>query len=66
MDQFAPATAVTTFQVLMEIPDSVCGKSKCRKEHQEHKAAICDQLMGTNALTKAYRLKQLTGDSIGD
>jgi hypothetical protein len=32
IDQFAHATAPTTFGELMEIPDSVSGKSKCRKE----------------------------------
>jgi hypothetical protein len=31
--QFAHATAPTTFGELMEIYDSVSGKSQCRKEH---------------------------------
>jgi len=32
-DQFAHATAPTTFGELMEIHDSVSGKLQCRKEH---------------------------------
>jgi len=34
MDQFAPATAPTTFGELMGIDDSVSGKSQCHKEHK--------------------------------
>jgi len=36
MDQFSPATALTIFGELMEIHDSVSGKSQCRKEHPKH------------------------------
>jgi hypothetical protein len=32
IDQFAHATAPTSFEELMEIQDSVSGKSQCRKE----------------------------------
>jgi hypothetical protein len=40
MDQFAPATVLTTFGELMEINDRVSGKSQCSYEHHEHKLAI--------------------------
>jgi hypothetical protein len=40
MDQFAPATALTSFGELMVIHESVSGKSQCHKEHHEHKVAI--------------------------
>jgi hypothetical protein len=33
IDQFAHATAPTTFGELMEIHDGVSGKSQCHKEH---------------------------------
>jgi len=35
IDQFAHATASTTFGELMEIHDSVSGESQCRKEPPE-------------------------------
>jgi len=39
MDQYAPVTALTTLGELMEIRDSVSGKSQCHKELYEQKAA---------------------------
>jgi len=39
MDQFALATALTTFRELMEIHDSVRAESRCPKELHEQKVA---------------------------
>jgi len=40
MNQFAPGSVLTTFAELMEIHDSVSGKSQCRKEDYEHTVDI--------------------------
>jgi hypothetical protein len=42
INQFAHATAPTTFGELLEIYDSDSGKSQCHKDHHKHKVAISE------------------------
>jgi hypothetical protein len=54
MDQFAFATAPTSFVKLMEMHHSVSGKLQCHKQHHEHNVAISDLHTGNHHLIYAY------------
>jgi hypothetical protein len=54
MDQFASATAPTSFVELMEMYHSVSGKLQCHKQHHEHNVAISDLHTGNHHITYAY------------
>jgi len=42
IDQFASATALTSFVELMEMRNSVSGKFQCRKQHHKQNVARSD------------------------
>jgi len=56
IDQFASATAQTSFVELMEMHNRISGKFQSCKQHHERNVALSDELNGNHHLTHAYRL----------
>ena len=56
IDQFASATAPTSFVELMEMHDSISGKFQSCTQHHKRNVALSDEHNGNHHLTYAYPL----------